>query len=56
MVNNPHLSRQVVHPLLSFDPVRIEAVENSGAVKIQGMALFWAADQMSFEDVFYVFL
>ncbi|CAL1139972.1 unnamed protein product [Cladocopium goreaui] len=33
----PHLL-QVVHPLLSFDPVRIEAVENSGAVKIQGVA------------------
>ena len=33
------LSRlQVIHPLLSFDPVRIEAVENSGAVKIQGVA------------------
>ena len=28
---------QVVHPLLSFDPVRIEAVENSGAVKVQGL-------------------
>ena len=31
----PHLL-QVVHPLLSFDPVRIEAVDTSGSVEIQG--------------------
>ena len=28
---------QVVHPLLSFDPVRIEAVDTSGSVEIQGV-------------------
>lgn len=29
----PHLL-QVVHPVLSFDPVRVEAVEANGAVKM----------------------
>lgn len=27
----------MVHPLLSFDPVRIEAVDTSGSVEIQGV-------------------
>lgn len=37
LVDDLRCLTQVVHPLLSFDPVRIEAVDTSGSVEIQGV-------------------